>query len=167
MIEPQQETLTIRAATEADSALLLRFITQLAEYERLAHAVVATEDDIHAALFGPYPGAEAAIAEYGGRPAGFALFFHNFSTFAGRKGIYLEDLFVLPEFRGRGIGGALLRHLAALAVERGCARMEWAVLDWNEPAIGFYRGMGAEPMDDWTVFRLSGEALHNAGERKR
>ncbi|MBS1910539.1 MAG: GNAT family N-acetyltransferase [Bacteroidetes bacterium] len=167
MIEPLQETLAIRAATEADSALLLRFITQLADYERLSHAVVATEQDIHAALFGPHPGAEAVIAEYDGQPAGFAIFFHNFSTFAGRKGIYLEDLFVLPELRGRGIGGALLRHLAALAVERGCARMEWAVLDWNEPAIGFYREMGAEPMDDWTVFRLSGEALRNAGEGKR
>ena len=149
----------IRAATSDDVPLILRFIRGLAEYERLAHQVVATEDGLRETLFGPRPYAEVVIAEDGGQPAGFALFFHNYSTFLGRPGIYLEDLYVLPEMRGRGIGRALLSHLARLAVERGCGRLEWWVLDWNEDAIRFYRNLGAEPMDDWTVFRVAGDAL--------
>ncbi|HET7459958.1 MAG TPA: GNAT family N-acetyltransferase [Longimicrobium sp.] len=151
--------MSIRAATVDDVPLILRFIRGLAEYERLADQVVATEDGLRETLFGPRPYAEVVIAEEVGEPAGFALFFHNYSTFLGRPGIYLEDLFVLPELRGRGIGRALLAHLARLAVERGCGRLEWWVLDWNEDAIRFYRGLGAEPMDDWTVFRVAGEAL--------
>lgn len=135
------------------------FIRALAEYEKLSHEVVATEADIHAGLFGPKRVAECAIAEWEGAPAGFALFFHNYSTFAGKPGIYLEDLFVLPELRGNGIGKVLLAHLAKLARERGCARLEWAVLDWNAPSIAFYQSLGARPMDDWTVYRLTGDAL--------
>lgn len=149
----------IRAATIDDVPLILRFIRGLAEYERLADQVVATEDGLRETLFGPRPYAEVVIAEEGGEPAGFALFFHNYSTFLGRPGIYLEDLFVLPEMRGRGIGRALLAHLAKLAVQRGCGRLEWWVLDWNEDAIRFYRSLGAQPMDDWTVFRVAGHAL--------
>lgn len=135
------------------------FIRALAEYEKLSHEVVATEADIHAGLFGPKRVAECAIAVWEGAPAGFALFFHNYSTFAGKPGIYLEDLFVLPELRGNGIGKVLLAHLAKLARERGCARLEWAVLDWNAPSIAFYQSLGARPMDDWTVYRLTGDAL--------
>jgi GNAT superfamily N-acetyltransferase len=149
----------IRAATEADVPLILRFIRELAEYERLAHEVVATEEILRESLFGARRYAEVVIAEEDGEPAGFALFFHNFSTFRGRPGIYLEDLYVRPEMRGRGTGRALLAHLAALAVERGCGRLEWWVLDWNEPAIRFYRSLGAQAMDDWTVFRVAGDAL--------
>jgi GNAT superfamily N-acetyltransferase len=149
----------LRSATPADVPLILRFIRELAEYERLAHEAVADEGQLTAALFGTRPYAEVVLAEAGGEPAGFALFFHDFSTFVGRPGIYLEDLYVRPAMRGRGVGARLLAHLAALAVERGCARLEWAVLDWNEPAIGFYRRLGARPMDEWTVFRLEGEAL--------
>ncbi len=151
--------MTIRPASRGDVPLILRFIRELAEYERLAHEVMATEDGLHETLFGTRPYAEVVIAEEGGEPAGFALFFHNYSTFLGRPGIYLEDLYVRPEMRGRGTGRALLGHLARLAVERGCGRLEWWVLDWNEPAIRFYRSLGAEPMDDWTVFRVAGDAL--------
>ena len=151
--------IAIRPASADDVALIHRFIRDLAEYERLAHEMVATEDDLRAALFGERPYAEVLIASYDNEPAGFALFFHNFSTFLGRPGIYLEDLFVRPELRGRGIGKALLARLAKLAVERRCGRLEWSVLDWNEPSIGFYKSLGAIPMDEWTVFRLSGEAL--------
>ena len=139
--------------------LVLALIRELAEYERLAHEVSATEADIREALFGPVSGAEAVIAMVGERPAGFALYFHNFSTFAGKRGLYLEDLYVRPEHRGRGVGRRLLRHLARLARERGCRRFEWSVLDWNEPAIRFYRRIGAAPMDGWTVYRVSGDAL--------
>ena len=149
----------VRPATPDDAPLIVELIRGLAEYERLAHECVATEERIRASLFGPRPEAEVVIAEAGGRAAGFALFFHNYSTFLARRGLYLEDLFVYPEFRGRGVGRALLRHLARLAVERECGRLEWWVLDWNEPAIRFYRSLGARPMDDWTVFRLTGEAL--------
>ena len=157
--------MTIRPATPSDVPLILRFIRELAEYERLAHEVVATEDGLRDTLFGPRPYAEVVIAEEEGEPAGFALFFHNYSTFLGRTGIYLEDLYVRPGMRGRGTGRALLAHLARLAVERGCGRLEWWVLDWNEPAIRFYRSLGARPMDDWTVFRVSGDALQRlAGE---
>ncbi len=149
----------IRAASEGDVPLILSFIKELAEYERLSHEVVANEEDLREHLFGKHPVAEVLIAEGGGRPAGFALFFHSFSTFLGRPGIYLEDLYVRPEFRGKGIGRALLVHLARLAKERGCGRLEWSVLDWNEPAIGFYRGIGASPVGGWTVYRVTGEAL--------
>ena len=140
-------------------ALILSFIRELAEYERLSHEVVATEEALRDHLFGERPVAEVVIAEDGEAAAGFALFFHSFSTFLGRPGIYLEDLYVRPAFRGRGTGRALLVHLARLAKERGCGRLEWSVLDWNEPAIGFYRRIGASPVGGWTVYRLSGEAL--------
>jgi GNAT superfamily N-acetyltransferase len=149
----------IRPATEADVPLIVRLIHGLAEYERLLHECEATEERVRASLFGPKPDAEVVIAEADGVPAGFALFFHNYSTFLARRGIYLEDLFVFPEFRGRGIGRALLVHLARLAVARECGRLEWSVLDWNEPAIRFYRSLGAVPMDEWTVQRVTGEAL--------
>ena len=150
----------IRPAVEADVPLVASLIRELAEYERLLHEVRLTEERLRAALFGERPYAEVAIAEDAdGEPAGFALYFHNFSTFLAQPGIYLEDLFVRPAHRGAGAGRALLEHLARLAVERGCGRLEWAVLDWNEPAIGFYRRLGARPNDDWTIFRLTGEAL--------
>jgi GNAT superfamily N-acetyltransferase len=152
-------TVTIRPAIEPDAATILRFVRELAEYEREPDAVVATEETLAQALFGPDPAAEALIAEQDGVAVGFALFFHNFSTWTGRRGIYLEDLYVTPDARGSGAGKALLAALAKLAVERGCARFEWAVLDWNEPAIGFYKSLGARPMDEWTVFRLDGDAL--------
>ena len=149
----------IRPAVADDTPLIVELIRGLAEYERLAHECVATEERVRASLFGPRPDAEVVIAEVDGRPAGFALFFHNYSTFLARRGLYLEDLFVFPEYRGRGVGRALLAHLARLAVARGCGRFEWSVLDWNEPAIRFYTSLGAVPMDDWTVYRLTGEAL--------
>ncbi len=151
--------ITIRSATEADVPLILEFITGLAAYEKLAHEVRATEAGLRASLFGPAPGAEVVIASVDGVPSGFALFFHNYSTFLGQRGLYLEDLFVVPEKRHFGIGKALLRHLAKLAVERGCGRFEWSVLDWNEPAIRFYRSLGARPLEDWTIFRVTGDAL--------
>ncbi|MCP5528012.1 MAG: GNAT family N-acetyltransferase [Verrucomicrobiales bacterium] len=149
----------IRPATAADVPLVLGFIRQLAEYERLTHEVVADEAILRESLFGARPAAEALIGTVDGVPAGFVVFFQNFSTFLGRPGLYLEDLFVLPEFRGRGLGKAFLTHLAGEAVRRGCGRFEWAVLDWNQPAIDFYRKLGAEPQGDWTIFRLTGEAL--------
>jgi GNAT superfamily N-acetyltransferase len=153
----------IRPATPADVPLMHRFVLELAEYERLAHEVVATEDSMREALFGPRPVAEAVVAWTGGEALGFALFFHTYSTFLGRPGLYLEDLYVRPSARGRGIGRRLLEHLAALACERGCGRLAWAVLDWNAPAIGFYRRVGAVPCEDWTTFRLTGEALAALG----
>ena len=159
--------LALRPATVADVALVLAFIRDLAEYERLAHEVVATEPLLRETLFGERPGAEVVIAELDGGPVGFALFFHNFSTFLGRPGLYLEDLFVRPAARGHGVGRALLARLAAIAVARGCGRFEWAVLDWNEPAIGFYRRLGAVPLDDWTVQRVTGEALHRLAAEDR
>ena len=149
----------IEPATEGDVSLILSLIKALAEYERLAHAVVATERSLRETLFGPRACAEAIIAYAGAEAAGFAVWFHNYSTFLGRPGLYLEDLFVLPQWRGRGVGRQLLAYLARVAVARGCGRLEWAVLDWNEPAIRFYRGIGARPMDEWTVFRLTGHAL--------
>ena len=151
----------IRPATEADLGTIEELIRALAEYERMADEVVMTDELLRQNLFGERPYAEVLIAEVDGEAAGFALFFHNFSTFVGRPGIYLEDLFVKPEHRAKGFGKALLKRLAEIAVERGCGRMEWAVLDWNEPAIGFYRKLGARPNDDWTVFRLAGESLRN------
>lgn len=152
-------SLHIRAATPEDIPLIRQFILALAEYERLAQEAVVTEEQLQNTLFGPRPYAEVLIAEWSAEPAGFALFFHNYSTFLGKPGIYLEDLFVKPEFRSKGIGKALLRELARLAVERECGRLEWWVLDWNEPSIGFYKSLGAVPMDDWTVFRITGGAL--------
>ena len=150
---------TIRFATVDDVATVLRFIRDLARYERLEHEVVATEDVLRETVFGPRRYAEVLIGEVDGDPVGFALFFHNFSTFIGRPGIYLEDLFVRPEFRGHGYGKALLAKLAALAIERKCGRVEWAVLEWNTPSIDFYKSIGAVPMTDWRIFRLKGDAL--------
>ena len=152
-------SLSIRDAEIADVPLILDLIRGLAEYEKLSHEVVATEDSLAATLFGEPRRAEVVIAELDSRPVGFALFFHSYSTFLARPGIYLEDLYVLPEYRGRGAGKALLAHLARIAIDRGCGRFEWSVLDWNEPAIGFYRSLGAVPMTGWTVNRLTGEAL--------
>ena len=149
----------IRPAVESDVPLVLALIRELAAYERMAGEVSAAEADVRQALFGPSPAAEAVIAAADDGPAGFALFFHNFSTFTGKRGLYLEDLYVRPAYRGRGIGRGLLRHLARLARERGCRRFEWSVLDWNAPAIRSYRRAGAVPMDDWTVYRLAGAAL--------
>lgn len=153
------DDLVIRFATAADTAAVLGFIRDLAEYEKLSHEVVADEAQLRATLFGVHPAAEVLIAEVGGAPVGFALFFQSYSTFLAKPGLYLEDLFVRPAFRGRGYGEALLRHLARIALDRGCARFEWAVLDWNEPALAFYRKLGAVPMDEWTVQRVSGKAL--------
>lgn len=158
---------TIREAARSDVPLILTLIRELAEYERLAHEVVATEEGLAASIFCPRPAAEVLIAELDAAPAGFALFFHNYSTFLGRSGIYLEDLFVRPNARARGVGHALLARLAAMATERGCGRLEWAVLDWNASAIGFYRKLGAMPMTDWTVYRLTGEALAQLAGRGR
>ncbi|MNM86930.1 Acetyltransferase (GNAT) family protein [compost metagenome] len=148
-----------RPARPEDVPLIIALIGELAEYERLSHEMAADAVRMHEHLFGPRPYAEVLIGEVDGEAAGFALFFHNYSTFLSKPGIYLEDLFVRPAARGLGLGKALLTALAKLAVERDCGRLEWSVLDWNEPAIGFYRSLGATPMDDWTVYRLTGEAL--------
>ena len=156
--------IAIRSAVPADSALILRLVRELAEYERAPEAVEATEATLRDALFGESPAAEAVIAELDGAPAGFALFFYNFSTWTGKRGLYLEDLYVTPPARGAGIGAALLRHLAGIAVARDCGRFEWAVLDWNEPAIAFYRRMGAVGMDEWRVQRVTGDALRRLAE---
>jgi GNAT superfamily N-acetyltransferase len=159
-------TLSIRSATPADLRLIAKFIRDLAEYEKLAHEVRFEEAVLGERLFGVRPYAEVLIGEIDGTPQGFALFFHNFSTFEGKPGIYLEDLFVRPEARGSGLGKALLQRLAQLALERDCARLEWWVLDWNDPAIQFYRALGAKPMDEWTTFRVDGDALSDlAGQR--
>lgn len=152
-------SLAIRSATVDDLPLILRLIQGLAEYERLAHECVATVDELRASLFGVRPDAEVVIGFLDGAAAGFALFFHSYSTFLARRGLYLEDLFVIPEFRRKGVGNALLKHLARLAVDRGCGRFEWAVLDWNEPAIKVYESLGAVAMDGWTTYRLTGDAL--------
>jgi len=155
----------VREASEEDVPLILSFIRELAEYEKLSHEVVATEEELRKSLFGERRYAEVLIAEHDGSPAGFALFFHNFSTFLGKPGIYLEDLYVNPAFRGAGIGKKLLVHLARLAKRRGCGRLEWWVLDWNEPSIGFYKNLGATAMDDWTIYRLAGTALDDLASR--
>jgi GNAT superfamily N-acetyltransferase len=152
-------TLSITAASPADVPLILSLISELAEFEKLSHEAVATEASLQESLFGAKPGAEAVIARVDGEPAGFALFFHNFSTFLGRRGLYLEDLFVRPSFRGRAIGKSLLIHLAALALERGCGRFEWQVLDWNTPAREFYERLGAKANPVWINYRMTGEAL--------
>lgn len=159
--------LSIRPATRTDLPLIAQFIRDLAEYEKLSDAVRFDEAVMGEKLFGPRPFAEVVIGEVDGEAQGFALFFHNFSTFEGLPGIYLEDLFVRPEARGAGLGKALLAHLAALAVERGCARLEWSVLDWNAPAIGFYEKLGARGMGEWTVMRLDGENLARLGAAPR
>lgn len=150
---------TLRLATENDVPTILAFIKGLAEYEKLANEVVATEDKLRQTLFGDKPYAEVVIAEYQAIPAGFALFFHNYSTFLAKPGIYLEDLFVLPEYRGHGIGKLLLTYLAKVAVARDCGRLEWSVLDWNQPAIDFYHSQGATMMHDWRINRVTGEKL--------
>jgi len=163
-------TFTITSASERDVPAILAMIKALAAYEKLSHAVTATEDGLRQTLFGPRPAAEVLMAHAGlsaeaqganagEQPAGFALFFHNYSTFLGQRGLYLEDLFVAPQWRGHGLGRLLLARLAATALERGCGRLEWSVLDWNTPAIGFYRRLGAVPMEDWTMYRVTGEAL--------
>ena len=149
----------IEKARASDVPLILSFVRELAEYERSSDKVVATEENLRDALFGERKVAEAVIAYTGEEPAGVALFFHNFSTWTGVHGLYLEDLYVRPHLRGRGVGRALLAHLAALARERGCARFEWAVLDWNEPAIKFYKTLGAKPSEGWTLYRMTGDAL--------
>lgn len=155
-------TVRTRSATPADVPLILALIRELAEYERAPQEAVATEPLLRDALFSPRPGCEALIGEVDAIPQGFALFFHNFSTWKGKRGLYLEDLFVRPSARGVGLGKALFAHVARIAVERGCPRMEWAVLDWNTPAIDFYRSMGAVAMDEWTTYRLKDEALKNS-----
>ncbi len=153
----------IRAATEEDVPLILRFIRELAEYEKLPHECVATEESVRSTLFGSPRFAEVLIAEVRSEPAGFALFFHSYSTFLARPGIYLEDLYVRPELRGKGYGKALLVRLAQIAAERNCGRLEWAVLTWNEPSIGFYKSLGARPLDEWIGFRLTGKELAELG----
>lgn len=155
----------ITPATEADVPVILALVRELADFEHLTHEVVATEVDLARALFGPRPFAEVVVARVGEAVAGFALFFHNLSTFIGKPGIYLEDLYVRPVYRGTGCGEALLRHVARIAVERDCGRFEWSVLDWNQRAIDFYRKLGAQPMNEWTVFRVSGEALTTLGSK--
>jgi len=157
-------SLTIRSAGPGDGALVLDFIRELAEYERLSHEVRATGETIETTLFGVRPAAEVVMAEWDGQPAGFALFFPTYSTFLAKAGIWLEDLYVRQEFRGRGIGKRLLSHLAMLALERDCGRLEWAVLDWNQPAIDFYSCLGAEAQDQWTTWRLVGENLKDLAQ---
>ena len=151
--------LTIRPAIDSDCTIILALIRELAEFEQLAHTVQATAPQLQEHLFGPHPKAEALIAEWDGQLAGFALYFHTFSTFLGQPGLYVEDIYVRPEFRRKGIGLTLFQHLAHLAVTRHCGRMEWSVLDWNTPAIEFYQSLGAVPMNEWTVQRLTGDAL--------
>jgi len=156
---------TIRAAIENDVAVILALIRELAEYEHLAHEVTATAEDIRRSLFGDRPVAEALIGDYRGVPISFALFFYSYSTFLGKAGIYLEDLYVQPQYRRNGFGRQMLAHIARLAKERNCGRFEWSVLDWNEPAIRTYEGLNARPMKEWILYRLTGEALDRlAGE---
>ncbi len=159
-----QPVIAIRPAVPADAGLILAFIRELGEYEKLSHEVVANEAGLAAQLFGERPRAEVLIAEVDGAAAGFALFFHNFSTFIGKPGLYLEDLFVRPAFRGHGLGKRLMARLARIALERDCGRFEWSVLDWNTPAIDFYRSLGATGLDEWTVQRVCGDALHALAE---
>ncbi len=157
--------LIVREAREEDTSTILEFINQLASYEKLLHEVVATEDLLRESLF-IQKHARVLLAEYDERPVGFALYFFNFSTFVGRPGLYLEDLFVYPEMRGHGIGKTLLSSLARIAIEKGCGRFEWSCLDWNEPSINFYKSLGAIPMQDWTIYRMTGEALINLAKGK-
>jgi len=157
--------LTLHFAQEQDAELILELIRALAEFEKLSHEMVADADTLRRSLFGRQRVAEVLIAEYAGSPVGFALFFHNFSTFLGKPGIYIEDLFIQPEFRGKGIGREMLAFLARVAVERNCGRLEWAVLDWNTRAIDFYQQLGAQPLTEWTVYRLAGGALQDLSRR--
>lgn len=157
-INPAPAEFRIRPAMESDVALILQFIKGLGAYEKLSHQVVATEEKLLKTLF-QQKMAEVIIGEYNGTPVGFALFFHNYSTFLGQAGIYLEDLFINPDMRGKGFGKSMLKHLANLAIERDCGRLEWACLDWNEPSINFYKGLGAIALDDWSVYRVTGETL--------
>ena len=157
------QMMTVRPAEEKDCGIILEFIRGLAEYERMSDQVVATEELLREWIFEKKK-AEVLIACEGEKPVGFALFFHNFSTFLGRAGIYLEDLFVFPEYRGRGYGRALLKRLAQITVERGCGRLEWACLDWNKPSIDFYLSLGAVPMEEWTVYRLTGDTVNAMAE---
>lgn len=166
MNETVETPLTIRRARPGDESLLLELIHELAVYEKAPAEAVATPELIHQALFGDHPTAEAVIAEWQEKSAGFALFFQNFSTWLGKPGLYLEDLFVRESVRGKGIGKALLLHLAGIARERGCGRMEWSVLDWNTPAIDFYKALGAKPQSEWTVYRLDERALGKLGTGK-
>lgn len=152
-------SVSVRPATPADVPTILRFIKELADYERAPQEAIATRELLHDALFSNRPACESFIGEIGSVPEGFALFFHNFSTWKGRRGVYLEDLYVTPAARGKGLGKALLSRVAQVAIERGCPRLEWAVLDWNTPALEFYHALGAEPMSEWTVHRVTGEAL--------
>ncbi len=160
-IETAPASFRIEKATTEDVPLILQFVRELAEYEKLLDRVTTTEDRVRETLFGANPCAHALLAYDNAQPVGFAVYFFNYSTFVGRPGLYLEDLFVRPEARGKGFGRELLAHLARIAVDHGCRRMEWAVLNWNEPAIGFYKGLGADPMNEWTVFRLSGKVLED------
>jgi GNAT superfamily N-acetyltransferase len=154
----------IRAATKADASIILSFIKKLADYESLSHEVVASEETLRETLFGRRRTAEVAIGYFKGEPVGFVLYFHNYSTFLGRPGIYIEDLFVDEAFRRCGFGAALLRYVAGVAKERRCGRLEWSVLDWNEPAVNFYKKLGAVPMSEWTVFRVTGKELEKLAE---
>lgn len=160
----ESQDLQIRPALPGDVELLLAMIRELADYEQLSSEAVADPEVVRSHLFGPTPRAQALVAEWAGAPAGFALYFHSFSTFLGRPGLYLEDLFVRPAYRRRGVARSLLGRLARIAVERDCGRMEWSVLDWNAPAIAFYRQLGARPMEGWTVYRLTGAALGSLAE---
>lgn len=164
LIDTAIDGFKLRFADKNDTALILGFIKELAHYEKLLDQVVATEETLREALFSKRA-AEVIIGEYEGVPVGFALFFHNFSTFLGQAGLYLEDLYIKPEMRGKGLGKTMLSFLAGLALERNCGRLEWWVLDWNEPSIQFYKKLGAVPMDEWTVFRVSGETLKELGEK--
>jgi GNAT superfamily N-acetyltransferase len=164
MTQYMTSPITIRPAVEADAPLVVRLIRALAEYEHLLDHVKVTEEDIRRYLFETRV-AEALIAEYEEEAAGFALFFHSFSTFVGKPGIYIEDLFVSPAFRGRGLGKALVKEVARIAVERDCGRLEWSCLDWNEPSIQFYRSLGARPLEEWTMYRVVGEDLRNLAEQ--
>jgi GNAT superfamily N-acetyltransferase len=161
LIKTKKQEITLRFATEEDTPLIFNFIKGLAEYEKLFNEVEATEELLRSTLFGERKFVEILIAEYKGEPAGFAIFFHNFSTFIGKPGIYVEDLFVKPEFRKNGIGKTLLSYIAKLGVERNCGRVEWVVLDWNNPAIQFYRSLGSIPKDEWTIYRLNRAALYD------
>ncbi len=164
LIDTAIDGFKLRFADENDMALILGFIKELAQYEKLQDQVVATEETLRESLFSKRA-AEVVIGEYGGVPVGFAVFFHNFSTFLGQAGLYLEDLYIKPEMRGKGLGKTILSFLAGLALERNCGRLEWWVLDWNEPSIQFYKKLGAVPMDEWTVFRVTGETLKKLGEK--
>ncbi len=164
-IKTKNRNFTIKQATIDDVPQILSLIRELAEYEKLSHEVVATVDILEESLFGEWKVAEAVLGHYDGKPVSFALFFHNFSTFAGRPGIYIEDIYVKPEMRGKGIGSIMFAYIARLACERKCARLEWSVLNWNEPAIKFYKTIGSVPMDEWTVHRVTGAGLEQLAER--